>query len=78
MNGHWKFEKEQLGPNHVKIADSYTNLGAVYCNTGEFAKAKNYHERALEIQKEQLGPNHVNVATSYNNLGTVYHNYWFC
>ena len=39
---------------------------------GDFAKAKDYCERALEIRKEQLGSNHVDVATSYNNLGTVY------
>ncbi len=39
---------------------------------GDFAKAKDYCERALEIRKEQLGSNHVDVAASYNNLGNVY------
>ena len=56
----------------MNVAQSYNNLGIVYSDTGEFAKAKDYHERALEIRREQLGPNHVDVAKSYNNLGTVY------
>ena len=55
----------------MDLAASYNNLGTVYRNTGEFAKAKEYYERALEIRKEQLGPNHVKVAASYNNLGVV-------
>ncbi len=53
----------------MDVATSYNNLGNVYGDTGEFAKAKDYHERALEIRKEQLGSNHVDVATSYSNLG---------
>ena len=58
----------------MDVADSYNNLVKVYGNTGEFAKAKDYNERTLEIQKEQLGPNHVVLAASNNNLGTVYCN----
>ena len=58
----------------MDVAASYNNLGVVYGNTGELAKAKDYYELALEIQKEQLGPNHVDVAASYNNLGVVYGN----
>ena len=58
----------------MDVAASYNNLGVVYCVTGEFVKAKDYYERALEIRKEQLGPNHVDVAASYNNLCTVYRN----
>ncbi len=35
----------------MDVAASYNNLGMVYADTGEFAKAKDYYERALEIQK---------------------------
>ncbi len=55
----------------MDVAASYNNLGNVYHDTGEFAKARDYHEQALEIRKEQLGPNHVDVAASYNDLGMV-------
>ena len=39
---------------------------------GELGKAKDYHQRALEIKINVLGPNHIDVATSYSNLGLVY------
>ena len=39
---------------------------------GELEQAKDYHQRALEININVLGPNHTNVATSYKDLGSVY------
>ncbi len=45
----------------------------MYDDRGEFAKAKDCYEQALEIREEQLRPNHVSVAASFNNLGRVYH-----
>ena len=38
---------------------------------GELKLAKDYHQRAIDIQINILGPNHIDVATSYNNLGRV-------
>ena len=67
-----EIKKDQLGPKHVDVAESYNNLGVVYSDTGDLEKAKEYHQLALEIKKEQLGPKHVAVAESYNNLGVVY------
>jgi tetratricopeptide (TPR) repeat protein len=45
----------------------------VYYKKDDLEKAKDYYERALEIQKEQLGANHVDVAVSYFQLGNVYY-----
>ncbi|XP_046863002.1 uncharacterized protein LOC124456679, partial [Xenia sp. Carnegie-2017] len=50
----------------------FSILGLLYYDTGKYSKAKNHHEKALEIQKQSLGPNHVDVAASLNNLGNVY------
>ena len=61
-----------LGPNHVKVATSYNNLGSVFKAMGELEQAKDYRQRALEIRIKVLGPNHIDVATSYSNLGSVY------
>ncbi|XP_046862837.1 uncharacterized protein LOC124456435 [Xenia sp. Carnegie-2017] len=52
----------------------FSTLGLLYHDTGKYSKAKNHHEKALEIQKQSLGPNHVDVATSLNNLGNVLEN----
>ncbi|XP_046854991.1 uncharacterized protein LOC124448023, partial [Xenia sp. Carnegie-2017] len=46
--------------------------GNVFYETGNYDKAIEFHEKALEIQKQSLGPNHVDVAGSLNNLGNVY------
>ena len=63
----WKGSREE-----ILLSDIYNEHGLLNLALGEFAKAKDYFERALEIRKEQLGPNHVDVAASYNNLGMVY------
>ena len=39
---------------------------------GDFEQAKEYQQRALEIQLDKFGPVHVNVATSYFNLVSIY------
>jgi Tfp pilus assembly protein PilF len=65
--------EKQLGPNHVGLAVSCSNIGLVYYTTGDLDKANDYYRRALEIEEKQLGPNHVDVAVSYNNIGLVYY-----
>ncbi len=63
----WKGSREENILSHI-----YNEHGSLNLALGDFAKAKDYHERALEIRKEQLGSNHVDVAASYNNLGNVH------
>ncbi len=60
--------------DEILLSDIYNEHGSLNLALGEFAKAKDYYERALAIRKEQLGSNHVKVADSYNNLGIVYRN----
>ena len=66
-----EIEKEKLGPQHVRLATTYSNLGIVYRDLGELERAKEYHILAIEIEKEKLGPQHVGLATTYSNLGIV-------
>ena len=54
-----EIEKEKLGPQHVRLATTYSNLGIVYQDLGELERAKDYHILAIEIEKEKLGPQHV-------------------
>jgi uncharacterized protein HemY len=42
-----------IGANHVDVAKSYNALGILCNDAGDLGKAKDYHERALEIRKEQ-------------------------
>ena len=57
-----------LGLEHVNVAGSYFNLASIYQYLGDYEQAKEYQQRALEIQLDKLGPEHVNVATSFNNF----------
>ena len=67
------FKLQELGPEHVDIAASYTNLALIYQKLGDFEQAKEYQQRALDIQLDKLGPEHVHVARTHNNLALIYH-----
>ena len=49
MKEQQKLEKNVLGPNHIKVATSYNNLGSVYKAMGELQLAKHYYEKAMGI-----------------------------
>ena len=68
-----KIRTKNLGRHHLKVASSYNDLGIAHHHKGDLEKARDYYERALEIQEKQH-PNHVDVADSFNNLGIVYRN----
>ena len=40
---------------------------------GDYAKALEYHTKALAIFEKVFGSEHPDVATSYNNIGYVYY-----
>ena len=63
------------GENHVKVADSYNNLGVVCNSIGQHNQAKEFHERALVIRTNFYGEkdDRIDIAGSYSNLGAVYH-----
>jgi tetratricopeptide (TPR) repeat protein len=63
-----------LGKDHPDTAQSYNNIGLVYYNQEDYAKALEYYQEALDIQEKVLGKEHPHTATSYNNIGVVYAN----
>ena len=65
-------DRDKLGPEHVNVATSYNNLASIYKDLRDFEQAKEYHQRALDIELDKLGPEHVNVARSYHNLAFIY------
>jgi tetratricopeptide (TPR) repeat protein len=52
----------------------YNQLGYVKADQGDYEKAFEYYEKALEIDQKTLPPNHPSLAISYNNIAGVYHN----
>jgi len=58
-------------PDSPLAARTYNNLGRVLYAAREFAEARRFHARALEIRQRHLGADHPDTATSFNNLGAV-------
>jgi tetratricopeptide (TPR) repeat protein len=65
---------EATNGQNETTAMSYNNIGNVYDDLGDYDKALEYHNKALEIRKSVLGENHPDTASSYDNIGIVYRN----
>jgi tetratricopeptide (TPR) repeat protein len=61
-----------LGAEHPQVAQSLTNLAALYDGKGDLANAERMYRRALTIYGKAFGPEHPEVAMSLINLGRVY------
>mmetsp|Transcript_25109 Transcript_25109/g.22153 ORF Transcript_25109/g.22153 Transcript_25109/m.22153 type:complete len:169 (+) Transcript_25109:1135-1641(+) len=63
---------EIFGPEHVDTASSYNALGSLFCDTENYKKALEYHEKALAIRIPKVGAEHMLVGRSYYNMSTPY------
>ena len=64
-------KERALGPDHLELAKSLTNLGIVSKLAGDYAAARPLIERALAIREKALGPDNREVAGSLSNLGSL-------
>ena len=60
------------GENHPNVASSFNNIGFVYANQGNYSKALEYYEKALNMRLSIYGEQHPDVADSYENLYDMY------
>jgi len=65
-------EESEAKDNNSKIALSYSNLGEIFRNRGEYEKALEYFLKSVDIEKSIYGDNDPSVATSYKSIGNVY------
>ena len=56
----------------VEIGRLFNEIGLVYFQQGEYAKALEWYQKALEICEKVLGLKHPDTATTYNNIAGVY------
>ncbi len=56
------------------VAKSYNNMALVYDEQGDYSKALEYYQLALDIREAKFGKDHPSVATIYNNMALVYDN----
>ena len=63
-----------LKEDKLAISTSLSNIGALCDSLGEYKKALEYNQKALEIHRELFDENHLDIATIYNNIGELYRN----
>ena len=61
----------RVAPNEELEASLWTSIGSMHSAHGDFARAKEFHQRALEVDHRARGPDHLSVAIHHNNLGTA-------
>ncbi|WNM64202.1 tetratricopeptide repeat protein [Candidatus Nitrospira neomarina] len=60
--------EQTWGSTHPEVATSLNNLGALYVNQGDYAKAESILMRALAIREHAFGPEHPNTKTVQKKL----------
>jgi len=58
-----------LPSNHPKIATDYNNLATIYYDIGQYRRALEFFNKALDIHKENnVAPNHPFILDTKNNI----------
>jgi tetratricopeptide (TPR) repeat protein len=66
--------ESQPGVPDIGLAQALNNLGSLYLEMGQPARAKGLRLRSLNIRVQLLGPEHPDVALAYSNLAAdTYH-----
>ena len=61
-----------LGPDHPDVANTLSNLGALYDYLRRYPEAEPLFKRALAIDQKALGPDHPEAGHLLNNLAETY------
>ncbi|NKB61359.1 MAG: tetratricopeptide repeat protein [Gammaproteobacteria bacterium] len=70
--GPWEREDlKTFGEEHPNVAIRRNNLGSAWYSKGEYDRAIEYYERALETFSQVLGSDHPSTKTVLNNLQAV-------
>jgi len=72
FNSSFDIRKKILDSTHPDIAESMTDLAALYVFQGRYSEAEPLIKRALEIREIVLGPEHPDTAASLNILAGTY------
>jgi tetratricopeptide (TPR) repeat protein len=67
-----EFDKRLLGEQSPLYARALSNVAALYCAKGEYAKALPLLQQAVAIQKKALGERNPECAIGLSNLATLY------
>ena len=60
--------------HHPDVALGLSNLGTLFFNMGQYAKAEPLLQQSLKIREAKLGLDHPDVAQTLNQLANLYSN----
>ncbi|HEY9787639.1 MAG TPA: tetratricopeptide repeat protein [Candidatus Obscuribacterales bacterium] len=64
--------KQMVGPCHIAVADSLTQLADLYCRRRMYSEMEPVLVKALKIREAVCGPEHPSVSTELKNLARLY------
>ena len=67
-----KNDTARLGPDHLVVAKTYSNIGIVYEKQAKYPEAIEMHEKSLAIKIKVHGPDHLSVADTYNKCANAH------
>ena len=67
-----QIKREVLGPDHLSVGKTLSNIGSVFYLKKEFVPALKAYENAYDIMAAQLGSHDLEVGTVLANLGDVH------
>jgi CHAT domain-containing protein/Tfp pilus assembly protein PilF len=67
-----EIHRNELGPEHLDVAQSLRVLAIIHRDKGNYERAEPLFRRALDINEKTLGPEHLNVATTLNALAVLH------
>jgi serine/threonine-protein kinase len=65
-------ELRVFGPDHLSVAKTYCNLGAVHYDRAEYKDALDAYGKCLEIQARSVGPDHPQLLAARIGIADVY------
>ena len=57
-----------LGKEHISTAATYSNIGLVMKNKGDYEEALSMYRQCLAIREKTLRTDHPKIARTYNNI----------
>jgi len=62
----------KVGSEYIdRLANAYNNLGSIFEKEGNFASAKQHHDKSLFLFRAHYGENDPKMAVCYNSLGVL-------
>src|SRR3712207_5105585 len=64
-------KEKALGPNHISVAVSLSNLAEIYIHKEQYTKAESLLKRSVTIFEKSLGMSHPDLATVIENYALL-------